>query len=184
MEFASVDPKLGTIFYTLDQEQSGTPRLQRRTTDCVLCHDGASTGGVPGLMVRSVYPDNEGNAILRAGTFFTTDHSPWRERWGGWYVTGTHGDEVHMGNLLAPNHVNSLGTSAETYVSQINLFLGSNIKDVRDNFESSRSSSCKSSERNRRSRPCNVFFGRTKVNRTFPGRIAGFEILKDTKPGF
>src|SRR5437762_2861546 len=138
MEFASVDPKLGTIFYTLDQEQSGTPRLQRRTTDCVLCHDGASTGGVPGLMIRSVYPDNEGNAILRAGTFFTTDHSLWRERWGGWYVTGTHGDEVHMGNLLAPNHVNSLGTSAETYVSQLNLSAGSNIKDVRDKFESSR----------------------------------------------
>ena len=107
MEFASVDPKLRTIFYTLDQEQSGTPRLQRRTTDCVLCHDGASTGGVPGLMVRSVYPDNEGNAILRAGTFFTTDHSPWRERWGGWYVTGTHGDQPHMGNLLAPNHVSA-----------------------------------------------------------------------------
>ena len=125
MEFASVDPKLRTIFYTLDQEQSGTPRLQRRTTDCVLCHDGASTGGVPGLMVRSVYPDNEGNAILRAGTFFTTDHSPWRERWGGWYVTGTHGDQPHMGNLLAPNHVSALGTSAETYVSQINLSLGS-----------------------------------------------------------
>ena len=43
-----------------------------------------------------------------------------------------------MGNLLAPNHVSALGTSAETYVSQINLSLGSNIKDVRDNFESSR----------------------------------------------
>jgi hypothetical protein len=58
MEFASVDPKLGTVFYTLDQEQVGTPRLERRTTDCVLCHDGASTGGVPGLMLRSVYPDS------------------------------------------------------------------------------------------------------------------------------
>src|SRR5437773_4377416 len=56
---------------------------------------------------------------------------------GGWYVTGTHGDQPHRGNLLAPNHVSALGTSAETYVSQINLSLGSNIKDVRDNFESS-----------------------------------------------
>ncbi len=138
MEFASVDPKLGTIFYTLDQENSGTPRLERRTTDCVLCHDGAATGGVPGLLLRSVYPDNEGKAILRAGTFFTTDQSPWRERWGGWYVTGTHGKQVHMGNLLAPNHVNALGTDADIYVSQLNLSVGSNIKDVRDNFESSR----------------------------------------------
>src|SRR5205085_11737412 len=26
--------------------------------------------------------------------------SPLKERWGGWYVTGTHGDQVHMGNLV------------------------------------------------------------------------------------
>src|SRR2546430_12318055 len=43
----------------------------------------------------------------------TTDHSPWSERWGGWYVTGTHGDQPHMGNLLAPNHVSALGRSEE-----------------------------------------------------------------------
>jgi hypothetical protein len=137
MEFASVDPKLGTIFYTLNQEQAGTPQLERRTTDCMQCHDGAATGGVPGLMLRSVYSDNEGNAILRAGAFLTTDQSPWRERWGGWYVTGTHGDQVHMGNLLAANHAIALGTSAQAYVSKLNLGAGSNIKDIHDKFDSS-----------------------------------------------
>jgi hypothetical protein len=88
-------------------------------------------------MLRSVYADNEGNAILRAGTFLTTDQSPWRERWGGWYVTGTHGGQVHMGNQLAANHAIALGTSAKAYASQLNLGVGSNIKDIHDKFDSS-----------------------------------------------
>jgi hypothetical protein len=33
---------------------------------------------------------------------FTTDYrSPWKQRWGGWYVTGTHGAMRHMGNTFA-----------------------------------------------------------------------------------
>jgi hypothetical protein len=41
--------------------------------------------------------------ITRAGTGFITDHrSPLKERWGGWYVTGTTGDQVHMGNAVMP----------------------------------------------------------------------------------
>jgi hypothetical protein len=33
---------------------------------------------------------------------FLTDHtSPLAERWGGWYVTGQHGETRHMGNVLA-----------------------------------------------------------------------------------
>jgi hypothetical protein len=135
IEFASVDPKLGTVFYTLDQE-SAPPRLERRTTDCVSCHDGSSTGGVPGLIMRSVYPDRDGNAILRANNFLTTDRSPWQERWGGWYVTGTHGDPVHMGNLMAAHHVIAIGRNAQAYVAQMDLNAGANLKDVRNKFDS------------------------------------------------
>jgi hypothetical protein len=28
---------------------------------------------------------------------------PLRERWAGWYVTGRHGDQVHLGNILTRN---------------------------------------------------------------------------------
>jgi len=33
-----------------------------------------------------------------------TDHrSPLKERWGGWYVSGTHGTAHHMGNAIVPD---------------------------------------------------------------------------------
>ena len=34
------------------------------------------------------------------GWMLTTDQTPLRRRWGGWYVTGTHGDQRHAGNIV------------------------------------------------------------------------------------
>jgi hypothetical protein len=100
LEVASVDPKQGVIFYTLDQEKLSKPRFERRDT-CLQCHISGATLGVPGLMVRSVYPDKLGMPLFAAGSFVTDHRSPFKERWGGWYVSGTHGSQVHMGNALA-----------------------------------------------------------------------------------
>ncbi len=58
------------------------------------------TEGVPGHMVRSVYTSPDGQPVYSAGTFRTDHSSPLRQRWGGWYVTGTHGRQRHMGNVL------------------------------------------------------------------------------------
>ena len=38
----------------------------------------------------------DGQPVFSAGTYVTTDESPLKERWGGWYVTGTHGAQRHM----------------------------------------------------------------------------------------
>ena len=38
--------------------------------------------------------------VFQAGDFFTDQRSPLKERWGGWYVTGTHGEITHMGNAV------------------------------------------------------------------------------------
>lgn len=102
LEIASVDPQLGTVFYTLDQEESVHPMLVRRT-ECIQCHLGASTLGVPGLLVRSVHVDRMGNALLSASSYVTDHTSPLSQRWGGWYVTGTHGSQYHMGNQVLEN---------------------------------------------------------------------------------
>jgi len=99
LEFASLDPKLGVVFYTLDQEPSAHPRFERRDT-CLQCHQSGGTLGVPGLMVRSVFPDSTGMPLFHAGTFITDHRSPLKERWGGWYVTGTSGSQTHMGNAV------------------------------------------------------------------------------------
>ena len=99
LEFATEDPKLGIIFYTLDQEKTAHPHFDRRDT-CLQCHQSGGTLGVPGLVVRSVFPDSTGMPLFHAGTFVTDHRSPLKERWGGWYVTGTTGDQVHMGNAI------------------------------------------------------------------------------------
>ena len=100
IEIATSDPNLGSVFYTLDQHERNTPILTRQTDNCLQCHASAMTHQIPGLMVRSVFPDKTGLPIFRAGTFVTTHESPLKDRWGGWYVTGKHGEQKHMGNQL------------------------------------------------------------------------------------
>ncbi|HIG27781.1 MAG TPA: hypothetical protein EYQ50_08270 [Verrucomicrobiales bacterium] len=94
-ELTLFDPKLGLVFYAVDAEQ----RTIQRDNNCLSCHGSSRTDYWPGVLVRSVFPDEEGNPVSTAGDFVTGHESPLNERWGGWYVTGTHGDTRHMGNL-------------------------------------------------------------------------------------
>src|SRR5262245_34906008 len=102
VEVSAVDPQKGAIFYTLAQQRSERPVFRRQTHDSLQCHDSSLSLGVPGHVVRSVFPDTNGQPILSAGTFVTSHNSPFSERWGGWYVTGTHGKQTHMGNVNVP----------------------------------------------------------------------------------
>ncbi len=118
LEFASTDPWQGATFYTLKQSPTETPRFVRDRGQCLTCHASARTQGVPGYLVRSVFPDSRGQPILGSGTF-TTDHkSTFEERWGGWYVTGRHGAMRHMGNQTFSEedrqHNLELGANRET----------------------------------------------------------------------
>ena len=101
VEATAVDPQLGGIFYSLDQDEVARPKFARHTDTCTLCHASSVTQGIPGHLVRSVFPDTTGNPILSTSTYRTTWQSPLKERWGGWYVSGTHGRQRHMGNMIA-----------------------------------------------------------------------------------
>jgi hypothetical protein len=49
--------------------------------------------------VSSVHPITDAEARESHGSaFITDDRTSFEERWGGWYVTGTHGSQVHLGN--------------------------------------------------------------------------------------
>ncbi len=98
MEVASTDPSQGTMFYTLDQRQTAAPKFVRRD-ECLQCHASPKTIGVPGLLLRSVFCAPDGTPQFRLGSFDVDDSTPLKERWGGWYVTGTHGNQRHMGNV-------------------------------------------------------------------------------------
>lgn len=101
IEIAAVDPTQGTIFYTLDQNHQERPRFQRDRGNCLVCHASNRTKGVPGLLVRSVYPARDGQPHFDLGTITTDHRTPFSQRFGGWYVTGRHGDMRHRGNAIA-----------------------------------------------------------------------------------
>ncbi len=124
VELASTDPKLGIVFYTLDQRETSRPQFHLRTTECTSCHVGAATLGVPGLMVRSVYPDR-GGSPLRGPTFISDHRSPLAERWGGWYVSGESGSQTHLGNLIVEGRriPNTIDFSKTNNVTDLKPFL-------------------------------------------------------------
>lgn len=98
MEISSMDPDKGPVFYTLNAAGEAGARLERDRGECLACHAGSRTGYWPGNLVRSVQPDERGHPVLRLGTRTVGPATPLAERWGGWYVTGTHGSQRHLGN--------------------------------------------------------------------------------------
>ncbi len=121
VEISNVDPELGAVFYTLKQQATEKPTFTRQTDSCLLCHDSAMTHGVPGHLVRSVFSDSAGLPILSAGTHLTTYQSPLKERWGGWYVTGTHGRQLHMGNSVVKKTI---------HPEEFDFEAGANVTDL------------------------------------------------------
>jgi hypothetical protein len=61
--------------------------------------------------------------VQRAGSFSTDHRSPLEQRWGGWYVTGTHGTSRHMGNQVAADEAGSLEPDAGANVTDLKRFL-------------------------------------------------------------
>lgn len=99
IEISTNDPKLGAAFYTV-RASLRRPNFRLETYQCLGCHATTMTRGVPGHTVRSGYPDYDGKLDAQKESFVTDDTSDFRERWGGWYVTGSHGDLRHMGNAF------------------------------------------------------------------------------------
>lgn len=124
LEVSALDPRQGVVFYTLDQEKSSRPQLVRRE-ECLQCHVSPGTLGVPGEVVRSVHTDGSGMPVFQAGTFVTDHRSPLSERWGGWYVTGTHGAAMHMGNV----------TAEDKETGKLDVSKGANVTDLKWKFD-------------------------------------------------
>jgi hypothetical protein len=134
IEIASVDPKTGPTFYTVDQEYDPYPILERQTDLCLICHDTFQTNTpVPRLLMLSVLPNPDGNA-LKAAALITNDKSPLRERWGGWYVTGTHGSQRHLGNTIVRTRAEDID-DMKKFISRLDLSAGANLTDLGKRFD-------------------------------------------------
>jgi hypothetical protein len=102
LELGTMDSELGQVFYILPNRESALPQMQRQTLNCLACHDTyeMSGGGVPRFLLMSSYVSIHGDQLTHEDNILTTDETPIESRWGGWYVTGHTGKQVHVGNIL------------------------------------------------------------------------------------
>jgi len=129
LEFVSFDAKQGAIFYILDEQKAEHPAFQRAELDCTQCHVAAGTRNVPGVLLRSIHSNPSGTQAVKAAAFLTGQESPLKDRWGGWYVTGTHGSQTHMGNVVVED---------QEHPDQLNRAAGANITDLSKFFDVSK----------------------------------------------
>ena len=83
------------IFYSFDVA-SNPPQFDRRDA-CLQCHTSPGTLGIPGLLITSSYTDASGMPAFRGAQRITDHRTPFEDRWGGWYVTGTHEGHAPLG---------------------------------------------------------------------------------------
>lgn len=100
IEIITHDPILGMVFYLIDLSQPDQARMISRDSNvCLACHGTGKTESVPGVLVRSVHPDENGHLILKLGMDHIDARSPIPIRWGGYYVTGSS-SLPHLGNRV------------------------------------------------------------------------------------
>jgi len=115
VELAVHDPRQGVILYTIDQKPQARVRFDRPSS-CLRCHVAYNTLHVPGMLLRSVFIAPDGLPLSQFGSYDADDRTPFSKRWGGWYVTGTHGSMRHLGNAIVAR-----GETPETIVSDRTL---------------------------------------------------------------
>jgi hypothetical protein len=99
LEIAVQDPQQGILFYTIEQKAQPAPVIERRPA-CLSCHQNYATLHVPGMLARSVFMAPDGLPLSQFGSYDSDDRTPFRRRWGGWYVTGDNGPMRHIGNAV------------------------------------------------------------------------------------
>ena len=128
IEIAVADPVDGTQFYILPQSGENAGQLIQQKDNCLRCHHGGRTEGVAGHIAQSVIVGKAGEP-RGITTDTTVDHTTHLgERWGGWYVTGTHKPVVHLGNYLSDDLLPKKPTDPHD---------GVNLTDVSDRFDPS-----------------------------------------------
>jgi hypothetical protein len=113
LELAAADEEFGIVFYSMQNKPQPTKQFDREAGRCLTCHDTYSMmgGGVPRVVVMSALIDGPANPQGRETSELVTDQTPLRDRWGGWYVSGFHGAQTHLGNLPTDNDPQLAGHS-------------------------------------------------------------------------
>ena len=128
VELSEVDPIKGAVFYTVDEHNRETA-VFREHSECLQCHQGLHTRGVPGHMVMSTLTAPDGHLVARVEEYQGGHRSPLRVRWAGWYVTGTCEGDSHLGNAFTTDLAYPRGTNPPA---------GTILTDLSSRFDTSR----------------------------------------------
>jgi hypothetical protein len=128
LEILANDAKGGPAFYTLDTAKTDKPHFEREGPRCLSCHSMVNPYA-PGWMVANITAIADGTPQfpdVARPFYFTEQSTPFEDRWGGWYVTGTHGAMRHRGNVTAqdPSHPYDLPVAE-----------GQNVTDLSGRFD-------------------------------------------------
>ena len=117
IELAALDRELGTVFYTLRDGKIA------RGENCLHCHQGPATMGVPGTFVGSVYPGPTGLSD-RTRAIITDHRTAFADRWGGWYVNARSGQQLDRANSVAedPAEPHALRTEGNQNLTSLARF--------------------------------------------------------------
>jgi hypothetical protein len=128
LEIATMDAELGPVFYALSNQFPEQVSITRESSRCLTCHDtwGMAGGGVPRFLFLSTLVDVNGEGLENKAGIDTTDQTPIEDRWAGWYVTGQHGKQQHLGNILA---------EAGEDVSSLDALRRGNVDTLKDLFD-------------------------------------------------
>ena len=101
-EITVSDADTGVNFYVVQTKKVDSALIESDRFLCLQCHNARFT---PQTLVATVYPSADGTPAFLGGDLFhvTDSRTPFEDRWGGWYVTGTHGKMQHLGNAVAQN---------------------------------------------------------------------------------
>jgi hypothetical protein len=97
LEVAIQDPRLGMVFYLIENEPGVDFAPLRDHGTCISCHGTGRTEHAPGVLVRSVFPAADGQPLLAHGSHDVHHETQLPQRWGGYYVTG-RSSLPHLGN--------------------------------------------------------------------------------------
>jgi hypothetical protein len=102
LEVAAMDPNIGPVFFDFSQDPETAIGVERETNRCLRCHDSYSMtgGGVPRFLLSSVVAGPDGEIVTHEVSIITDTSTPLNRRWGGMYVTGTHGSQDILGNFI------------------------------------------------------------------------------------
>ena len=135
LEIATVSPTEGAVFYTLDQELRERPAFKPDNT-CFSCHRSRQTEGLSAFLLGSNVADKSGYYLTGVHAGPTSDATPVRDRFGGFYVTGTIAHGSHSGNVLSTKAFTEI-TERNSAGRDLNFTAESQRTSLTDKFNTS-----------------------------------------------